>query len=162
MKKYIYLFVLLFFVSCNPGKNIISPESLVMAYEKTGCYGNCPVYKIWVFNSGNVFFEGIEHVENTGMYKAKLSTAQLSSLRNKFSETDFYSFENQYINPNVKDIPTTFIYYSDNKRDKLVQDYYDAPEKLKELEDFIENTLLDLNYRSINGKPALPDIRSLQ
>ena len=43
-----------------------SPETTVITYERGGCLGTCPAYKVEIHGDGSVSFEGEAHTAKKG------------------------------------------------------------------------------------------------
>src|SRR5690554_8070209 len=52
-------------------KPVQPKDSLIISFEKTPCFGRCPVYKIKVFESGFAIYEGINFAEKMGTYSTR-------------------------------------------------------------------------------------------
>lgn len=50
-------------------------------FERTGCLGNCPAYRITLHGSGRVDWEGLGHVETAGAAYTCIPPDQVRSLR---------------------------------------------------------------------------------
>jgi len=114
--------------------------------EKTTCMGTCPAFIFNVYPDGSATYKGTHNVTNIGDFIAKLTDEQLNNLKNSFNEADFFNFANVY-SANVSDLPTTFIYYHNGKENLKVTDYYDAPDKLKDLEKKVEDFISTLDWQ---------------
>lgn len=130
--RHILIFAVLLITSCATRKGL-TEKDLMISIETTPCMGDCPVYCLEIFRNGMVAYEGKEYVEKIGYYSGRISRKELKQLRFAFEEADFFSLEDEYVEP-WTDLSTTFIYYSDGPRQKKIKDYSGAPEALKELE----------------------------
>ena len=61
----------------------------VATLERTGCYGECPVYRLTVSNDGSVVYVGTRWVKVLGRQVYKLSEAQLAELQAAFERANF-------------------------------------------------------------------------
>jgi hypothetical protein len=61
----------------------------VATLERTGCYGECPVYRLTVSNDGSVVYVGTRWVKVLGRQQYKLTDAQLSELQTAFERSAF-------------------------------------------------------------------------
>ena len=57
--------------------------------ERTGCYGECPVYRLTVNTDGSVVYVGTRWVKVLGREEYKLTEAQLSELQSAFERASF-------------------------------------------------------------------------
>ena len=124
-------------------------EDVVFFLQKTSCFGECPVYTLKVYSNGDVFLNGESYIPYLGCHKSLLSSANLQSLKEKFSKSQFFGFKDQYYE-GVTDLPTTYIYYRDGRLKKKVMDYYGSPQELKDLELLLEKLVDQLKWKPIN------------
>jgi hypothetical protein len=57
--------------------------------ERTGCYGECPVYRLTVNKDGTVVYVGTRWVKALGRKQYKISEAQLAELQAAFDHANF-------------------------------------------------------------------------
>jgi len=112
-------------------------ENSTIILEKTPCYGTCPVYVITIKGTGEVMYEGKEHVTKKGKYQKKLSDKEVNKLFNAFECSNFSDFRSEYTEE-VSDMPTTYLTFEHRGYKKKITDYYGAPEELKKLEKMVE------------------------
>ena len=60
--------------------------------ERTGCYGECPVYRLTVNSDGSVVYVGTRWVKVKGRQEYKLTEAQLNELQAAFDRSGFLQF----------------------------------------------------------------------
>lgn len=138
------IIILAFSPSCKNQK--LPADILIISLEKTPCYGPCPAYKMEIFSSGLVRFKGESNHKMIGNYESSLHQEDLQKIVQRFRDSNFFKFKNQYTG-NVSDLPTTYIYFKDQSNEKTIQDYYNAPEQLKELEQVVENLIPTLPWK---------------
>ncbi|HKO51010.1 MAG TPA: DUF6438 domain-containing protein, partial [Polyangiaceae bacterium] len=61
----------------------------IATLERTGCYGECPVYRLTVNNDGSVVYVGTRWVKVLGRQVYKISEAQLAELHAAFERANF-------------------------------------------------------------------------
>jgi uncharacterized protein DUF6438 len=66
------------------------PGALAIAtLERTGCYGECPVYRLTVNNDGSVVYVGTRWVKVLGRQVYKISDSQIAELHAAFERANF-------------------------------------------------------------------------
>ena len=138
------LLLLSFTISCKPQK--LPPEELIISLEKTPCLGTCEVYKLEIFSSGLTKFSGLSNHRMIGNYTGYIKPEELNKIIMQFRNNNFFDFKDQYTGK-MKDLPTTYLYFKDQSREKTIQDYFDAPKQLKELEQVVENLIPILQWK---------------
>jgi len=145
--KAIKVIFFLFFFTCASCKNQNLPaDTVVISLEKTPCFGSCESFKLEIFSSGLVRFNGLGNHRLIGLHEAHMEKVTLEGLIQEFRNADFFNFKSQYTG-NMKDLPTTYLFFSDNGREMMVQDYYKAPPKLKELEELVQRQIENLKWK---------------
>lgn len=61
----------------------------IATLERTGCYGECPVYRLTVSSDGSVVYVGTRWVKVPGRQVYKLTEAQLAELQAAFEHANF-------------------------------------------------------------------------
>ena len=61
----------------------------VATLERTGCYGECPVYRLTVNSDGSVVYVGTRWVKVLGRQVYKISEAQMAELQAAFEHANF-------------------------------------------------------------------------
>ena len=125
----------------------LGQEIPVIYLERTSCYGECPVYKLEISNSGKLFLSGIKNVKFTGNYCSKIDLRDLDMLKEEFKKQNFQLLQDTYLS-RTKDLPTTIICFTYEGRQKRVVDYDDAPAALKRLEKMLETIVDTTNWKA--------------
>ncbi len=139
---------------CEPPPVAQSPTAtpVVLHFERTSCYGTCPVYNVDLSAAGVVTFEGIEHVAARGRFVWWLSPARVAAIRELFAAARFFELADHYLagtdcKEYSTDSPSVTISATIDGRTKTVEHYhgcYGAPRGLGMLEstiDFLLGTL---------------------
>ncbi len=110
------------------------PEPAVLIrFERTACFGPCPVDVLTIFADGRMRYQGQEHGPRTGTYAGRLSPAERQALTQAFAAARFFEFAPAYVSDRT-DLPTSYLSYASAGRQHRVQDYDGAPPTLKALE----------------------------
>ena len=119
--------------SCSLMNKSAKTDDVVISMRKTECRGKCPVYKVEVFESGLLKFQGKKNVNVIGEEEKQLPKSEFKALKKAFSDADFFRFQDEYVT-RVTDLPTTYISYTYKGQAKMIKDYHKAPAALKSLE----------------------------
>lgn len=125
----------------------------VAGFQKTACFGRCPVYQVKFFSDGKVTWYGQLNVERKGWYEARVQPEVLKSIRDKAHAVHFWDFYNEYPQGRkVADLPGTITYVRAGDMEKQIIDTHQAPDALKEFEKFMEDLINTLTWRATEGK----------
>ncbi|HEV2837056.1 MAG TPA: DUF6438 domain-containing protein [Pyrinomonadaceae bacterium] len=68
----------------------------VITLQRTGCFGDCPIYKVAIYDDGRVAYEGVEFVKRKGQAKGQITTEALQELVREFEKIDYFNLEDNY------------------------------------------------------------------
>jgi len=142
----------------------VIPDDFVITLERTACFGACPVYSVSIDAQGNVTYEGMKFVSVVGRQTDRIAVPRVAALVETVERIRFFELEDKYRHL-ITDLPTTFVTVTRDRRSKRIEDYFGAPESLKELERAIDQTARTARWISPTGpavhyatdEPALPD-----
>jgi len=138
------------FKLANPSESLYNSEPLsenddvIVTLERTACFGTCPVYLVTIKGDGIVVYEGKDFVEVKGKAETTITQDQINELISEFEKVDYFSLEDSYTERTITDAPTVLTSISINGKTKAVEHYHgdlSAPEKLRELEDRIDEII---------------------
>ena len=134
----------------------IKPDSQIqIMLNRSACFGSCPDYLV-ILNDGSIEFDGKAHTAALGKHYAKMDTATLHALAQKFVRHEFYSMKAFY-HAGRTDMSYNTLTISIDGQSKTVVDYLGEevwmPHIMKELENDVEN--LPQVKVLVNGGPEL-------
>ena len=118
-----------------------------MAYfslRKTECFGDCPVYDVTINEKGMVTYNGKKFVKVSGIQKFQLTEEQLATFKEKLGNANFSSYKKKYDDPNLMDLPSTFI----SHKDKQVQIrlWRGIPKELSSVQSYVVDMMYDKKF----------------
>ena len=114
----------------------------VAGYQKTACFGKCPVYQVKFYSDGTVSWNGKMNVERMGMYNARVDESVLKGIKEKAFEVGFFDFQHEYpLTDKVVDLPSTITYIRVGDMEKIVRNTNDAPAGLEAFEKYLEEVI---------------------
>ena len=121
----------------------------VAGFQKTACFGKCPVYMVKFFSDGKVTWYGKMNVDRMGWHEARVDKEVLKRIKDKANEVNFFDFYGEYpTGTKVADLPSTITYIRIGDMEKQVKNTHEAPEKLKEFEQFMSDLIESLAWRA--------------
>jgi hypothetical protein len=108
------------------------PDVLIR-FERTACYGPCPVDVLTIFQNGRMCYRGQENSPRTGTYTGRLTAAERRELVEAFADAHFFELAPTYSSAAL-DLPTYYLTYATAGQQHRVTDYDGAPARLKALE----------------------------
>lgn len=126
----------------------------VFSVSTSPCYGDCKQYSLTLYNNGLVLFNGKKNVARKGYYSAILSDYPQSKLMAHFRDATAEGLQTIYpIGEAVApDVPSTVLRYpAVDGREQSISVYADAPEKLQQLFDFVEEMIAREDWKLAKG-----------
>lgn len=145
MNKFKNYILLLYFIilSCKPPQ--IPTTTPIITQQATPCFGSCPVYTIDIYENGFVTLVSEKFLPLQGNYTAHLNRKETERLIRIF-EQKIFSFKDQYTAP-ISDYPTIYLTFNYKGREKKIEDYYGAPQELKDLEAEVYSLIHKLKWK---------------
>ena len=129
-------------------------DDVVISMKKTECYGPCPIYEITITGDGTGEYYGEKYVNTIGKVSFNVTNSDVMLLLDKIYQVRFFDFVDSYeskfsLEANERgavqvipltptDMPTSIITVKIGNYTKSVSNYYNAPDGLKEIEDYID------------------------
>src|ERR1043165_285581 len=66
------------------------------SFERTPCFGTCPVYRVSVTGSGTIRFEGIRNVDSIGVFNGQIDAAAVRKLARAFDDAKYFTLQTSY------------------------------------------------------------------
>lgn len=134
--------------TASPASAQSVPDDFLITLERTACFGECPIYSVSIDARGTVTYEGTKFVRVEGREKDRIPMSGVAALLATAERIRFFDLRNRYRtirNPDgtetmVTDLPTAFVSIRAGGRTKRVEDYFGAPQGLKQLEEQIDET----------------------
>ncbi len=125
-------------------------DSLVIALERTPCFGMCPAYRFNAYRSGYATYEGVVHVENLGRHEGRVPLDKLQRAVDRANESGFFKLDAVY-DSQVTDLPSTVIRVVADGQDKQVTGRVGTPASFKSYTTFLEEELLPAAWKPVHG-----------
>jgi Domain of unknown function (DUF6438) len=120
----------------------------VVGFQKTACFGKCPVFQVKFFNDGTVTWYGQHNVERMGWYEAMVGKEVLADIRAKVSEAKYWDLAPAYpVAHKIADLPSTVTYIRIGDMEKSVINTHQAPVELIAFEDYLEGIINGLTWK---------------
>ncbi len=111
----------------------LNGDSLLYYFERTPCFGQCPIFKLSIYDSGYSIYEGRNFVDRIGTYQSNGDLASLHKIKQVADSIQYFSFDSLYDNPNLMDFPSKIIIIKDQGEKKKVVARVKAPKSLEVL-----------------------------
>jgi uncharacterized membrane protein YvbJ len=127
------------FIGCNSPKKLTKEnERYELSYERTTCYGTCPQFKLVIYNSGLLTYEGKMFTEKIGIWQKQISQKELNDIYKKFEKANLKYYQNDY-RSEYTDLPSKIITFKNGTFLKTIRIEGKHPELLDELTDYLDS-----------------------
>ncbi len=127
-------------------------DSLAFYFEKTPCFGKCPVFKVNVYESGFATFEGINFTERLGLYSVRLTQADLEGIYNDALAANYFEQDSVYDNPYISDLPTTYSQINYNGKSHAIMARTNLPKALADFHNDLSVTLQEKDWKAYDNR----------
>ncbi|MBS1536480.1 MAG: hypothetical protein JST20_01875 [Bacteroidetes bacterium] len=132
------------FIACSHTKSMtggrdISNDTLML--QRTVCFGMCPSYKLIIYGTGKVEYEGFKYSKIDGKVSAEIPVDSVRILIQEIEKADFFSWNDEYQRQDATDLPSAWTTVTIDGNTKLIKHYggdSSAPRKLTEIEHRID------------------------
>ena len=138
--------------ACKKPATVAAPamdSSLIASLDRGPCQGRCPVYRVELYGSGRVKFDGKQHVASTGVRDGTATSSGVQSFMRAVAASQFATVDTSFVMGSaacgsyVTDLPMMTLSIKVGSRMKSVQ--YDigcrnAPKFLRTLEAQLDTT----------------------
>ena len=122
-------FVLFTAGKCGSDKYEYTAETSI-EMVKTSCFGTCPAYTFNLNGDGSATFNGRQFVKMEGKHNRTFPADTTNFVFTRLMEADLFQYKNEYTD-NVTDLPTTYLTFKHEGRQKKMKLYYGVPAELK-------------------------------
>lgn len=127
-------------------------DSIWVTYERTPCFGTCPVFKFTMYRDGSAKYEGRNFTDLMGEYQGNYAANSIEKIFQQAEKIGYFQMESTYDNIMVTDLPACYtdIIGKDGKR-KLVNNRYKGPAELQELYKILDEVILSIEWKRIEN-----------
>lgn len=130
-------------------KDSANADSLLISYERTPCFGQCKTFKTSIYKSGFAIYQGKNFVNNIGNFQGRISEENLESIKSVIEEIDYFSFEPEYDNPNVTDLPSVITEVRMDGKKLKIKNRYQGPKDLNKLYNQLDVILEETEWNEL-------------
>ena len=142
--KYIIPVVAVILVSCRTTLKVPSSDPF-LEVRTTACFGECPIYKLKIYDNRMAQFDGEFYVKKKGEWLKRIPQVEMDSLKLLIDNSKFFDLESSYDNPGISDLPSFYLTVNSGNKSKTIHCRYDVPEALLEIYQYANR------IRSSNG-----------
>lgn len=98
----------------EPGFRPVPPPAArqVLRFEKTPCFGTCPVYTVELDSTGEARFSGLQNTATQGEAFFRISPRRLRGILRRARQLGFWEMQPKY-DATITDIPSTILTLDD-------------------------------------------------
>lgn len=132
-----------------------SRDYKVFGFEKTPCYGTCPVYKVSINKSGKATYRGIANTERQGDWETTIDGDTMKKLKEAAFKANYFELSRKYpIEGEVADASRTITYFRSGDTEMSVNHTLGGPDSLVKFEEYLEKTIANLKWTKIRSEES--------
>ncbi|MCE3007478.1 MAG: DUF6438 domain-containing protein [Bacteroidetes bacterium] len=131
-------------------KSATIPPDFQLTVQRTACYGSCPVYTLSIDHSGKARYDGLAYTRLAGKWEKNLTNEQMNRLVQLMKEANFFSYEAEYNDEMISDLPSIIVLYTAYGETHKVLFRYGGPVSFLKLVQELEATVTEEDYQSTN------------
>lgn len=137
--------------SCKSRKQKSSHSEYFLSFEKTPCFGKCPIYNMTANHKGDLVLDAKRFMELEGLYKATLNETGLEELNAVINNLDWQNLEEEYL-IGYSDLPSTEVKFSTTPGDTIYVRWESdrAPESLLKLGKKMEQIQKNTSWKALD------------
>jgi len=118
----------------QPKEDLVNVEKgdSIVVYSRGACFGTCPVFTVDIFENGYADYSGRNNTDKQGLWRRKLSKAEMNRVKNAISKSDYLSLQNEYKSM-VADLPKSVFTFITKDTTKTISAKEQMPDELKNL-----------------------------
>jgi len=128
-------------------KEKMKKASFSLSYERTPCFGRCPVFTFSIDSDGSCLYHGKNFVDNIGWYEGKLDESQLLAIYTIIEEISYFELEDKY-DALISDLPATITNVTIGEKTKRVYDRYHGPDNLQDLYEELDLMIANVELKA--------------
>lgn len=126
--------------------NVSTPNAgpeVFATYERTPCFGMCPIFKLTIYTDGSAEYVGKNFVNLIGEYQTSVSKAQMARIVLVADGIKYFSMKDEYNNEKVTDLPSVITEIRGIHGLKRVRNRQGGPSELKQLYSVFDEIVRD-------------------
>jgi hypothetical protein len=128
-------------------KNRIPKKDAYIYYERTACFGNCPIFSFTLEHNGEATYVGNRFVQNIGTFSHTFSEEEVKNIFSQFEKGNWESFAEHYPT-NYSDLPGKILGFYYKKNNKKVRMDGDHPAVLDALMEELDKMIAKADWVS--------------
>jgi len=122
-------------------------KPITLYYERTACFGTCPIFRFTVFNDNSCLYEGDNFVEMIGKFTGKADRDEVIKVVDMAERIGYINFKNEYDNPMIMDIPAIVTQVNTDGKKKSMIDRYQGPTTAHSLYEAFDELILSIKWK---------------
>jgi hypothetical protein len=133
-------------------REVMAPVQTVdtlVYYERTACFGFCPIFSCVIWNNGTTHFEGKNFVEKIGSFQTNIDSTALHLIEQTAQEIHYFSLKPLYDGP-IQDGPSIITQLKSKDQELRVINRYKGPKDLNKLYEVLDTIIAKAQWTSVH------------
>ena len=95
------------FINCQPMKSLneVQKNEILLTYQRTACFGFCPVYEVTLLRDGRAYFVGKQFVPFMDTLELRMPEKKMNQIKAILTHPDYLDMTIDEPNEQITDIP---------------------------------------------------------
>jgi len=133
----------------NEAKQEQPEKAIALFYQRTACFGTCPIFKFSLFSDNTCLYEGENFVDRIGTFTGKGDRDELIKVIDAAERIGYRDFDDVYDNPMIMDIPSVLTQVNTDGKMKSCFDRYKGPAQLDLLYEAFDQLILTIEWQEV-------------
>lgn len=136
----------------NQQMDIFEDAELMAFFRKTGCFGECPIFRVHFYDNGMAKYFGELHVPQIGKFTGTFDTKKLSQIILQAKENGFFEMADSYPIDRklyIPDLSNTITKLVIEDQVKEINHNNDGPSELIDIENQLQKLIDNIQWKSI-------------
>lgn len=127
----------------------VPQDSLSILYQRTACFGTCPIFVLKIYKSGYATYEGTNFVEMMGKFDGYAPQGALEAVMAQANGIGYFNMQDRY-DAMVSDLPSIITEITGpNGNRKRVNNRYGGPKSLQDLYPILDHVIESTEWKPI-------------
>ncbi len=127
----------------------VAPVDTLVYYERTACFGMCPIFKCVILSNNVAWYEGRNFVDRIGTFQTNMDPTALQKIYAMCDQIGYFGFKEQYDHAHVTDLPSVITRIRQGSKEHQVVNRYRGPRELNDLYALLDATIAASKWEQV-------------
>ena len=125
---------------------VVSTIDTAVYYERTACFGMCPIFTCVILSNGSAVYEGRNFVDRIGQFQTNMDPTALQMIYQQCEAIDYFSLKPIYDHEHVTDLPSVITIIQVGEKKTKVVNRYKGPKALNDVYNALDTLIAQAKW----------------